>query len=214
MLQKLLVWINQISANEITISVAIFASVVAIIAMYPSWIDYLQKTHINRIFGADAYTEDEIKNAVRFYIEPDCSQMDPAGESDIRQAVLLRDKLFKNVNKFIDSGVVDKHLLVLADSGMGKTAFTLQYYWQNRKASWNNKKRIAIIPLGRKNAIDAINFKTNCFHARNSCSRSTPINVQRTKCNYRRNRYYNGSRYFQQYQLPNRLLYLFLPLKL
>ena len=82
--------------------------------------------------------------------------MDPAGESDIRQAVLVRDKLFKNVNKFIDSMGTDKHLLVLADSGMGKTAFTLHFYWQNRKASWNNKKRIAIVPLGRKNAIDAI----------------------------------------------------------
>ena len=145
-----------VNANSFALIIFILGSLLTIIIAYPSWIDYFQRKQISATFGADAYTEEEIKNAVRLYVEPDCSQMDPAGESDIRHAVLIRDKLFKNVNKFIDSGGSGKHLLVLADSGMGKTTFTLQYYWQNHKAGWAKKKRVAIVPLGRKNAVEAI----------------------------------------------------------
>lgn len=156
MWHQLISFISSTDANSITIISLIIGTSVAIILAYPSWIDYFQRKQINSAFGAEAYTEDEIKNAVRLYIEPDCSQMDPAGESDIRHAVLIRDSLFKNVNKFLDSGGSGKHLLVLADSGMGKTTFTLQFYWQNHKTSWNKKKRVAIVPLGRKNAVNAI----------------------------------------------------------
>ena len=43
MWKEILVLINLISPNEIAVLIGIFGLILAIIAMYPTWIDYFQK---------------------------------------------------------------------------------------------------------------------------------------------------------------------------
>jgi hypothetical protein len=47
-------------------------------------------------------------------------------------------------------------MLLLADSGMGKTSFLLNYYARNQKKRKTLRRRIVVIPLGRPNVIKKI----------------------------------------------------------
>ncbi len=68
------------------------------------------------------FTKDDVTRALRHYVTPDCSQTDPANSADIRKAAGIREQVVDVVDRFI-SDSENRHLLVLADTGMGKTSF-------------------------------------------------------------------------------------------
>ncbi len=74
-----------------------------------------------------------LKSAVRNYIQPDCSPTDPSYESDLRYTADIREQLFDVVDRYVENDGRRKHLMILADSGMGKTSFCLNYYHHYRK---------------------------------------------------------------------------------
>ncbi len=141
----------------IGIIVALFIGIWQIwVAYYPIFMAKKTKKQIKNTFGNDIFEEVQILDAIQYYIEPDCSQVDPTTEEDIRQVAVVRERVFHTVDRFLLSSRAEKHLLILADSGMGKTSFLLNYYDRNRRKRKNNRQRIAIIPLGRPGAIDKI----------------------------------------------------------
>ncbi len=84
----------------------------------------LAKTHVS------SFTDAEITQAVVNYIEPDASNVDPANEDDLRDFAFVREQVFPAIDRSLDS--TDKvHVLVLADSGMGKTTLLLNLYQGN-----------------------------------------------------------------------------------
>lgn len=98
-----------------------------------------------------------IENAIRNYIEPDCQSLDPAGFEEPRGIVGTRQKLFATIDGALDHQTEYSYLILLADSGMGKTSFFMNYYARHRRSRKLRKKfDLALVPLGIPNADDYI----------------------------------------------------------
>jgi uncharacterized protein YjbI with pentapeptide repeats len=107
-------------------------------------------------FGADLYLPEEIANATRYYVRPDATSVDLAQEMEEgSNVVATREDLFKAVERFIDEESPYRHLLLLADAGMGKSSFVLNYYDHNRRRWWGRYK-LAVIPLGHGKALEKV----------------------------------------------------------
>lgn len=109
------------------------------------------ETQINMAKFSPQYTSAEISEAVRGYIEPDCSVTDPANETDLVSYADVRQNLFRVIDKSVTFSTTRRHQLILADSGMGKTSFCLNYFAHFRAKQ--PKENIALISLAQKDAI-------------------------------------------------------------
>jgi hypothetical protein len=104
----------------------------------------------NRI-GSGLYTREDILRATEFFVEPDCQSVDPSGGEDFRKVFSTREPAFKALDKLFKSGIGEKHTIILADSGMGKSTLLLNYYarhYRRRRPPF----RLAIVPFGSKDA--------------------------------------------------------------
>lgn len=92
--------------------------------------------------------------AAQDYLEPYCSNVDPSDREDLRNTVAVRELVLAALDRELDADG-NRHILVLGDSGMGKTTLLLNLVSreQRRRA---RSRRIALIPLGEPGAIDAI----------------------------------------------------------
>ncbi|MGA9996708.1 MAG: pentapeptide repeat-containing protein [Pyrinomonadaceae bacterium] len=117
---------------------------------------WLTEKRLLRHFGADLYLPEEIKDATRYYVRPDATSIDLAQEMEEGSNVIAtRENLFKAVDRFLDEESPHRHLLLLADSGMGKSSFMLNYYDYNRRKICKRHK-LAVIPLGADAALEKI----------------------------------------------------------
>lgn len=113
-----------------------------------------ERSRIEQSFGADYYPSEVIDAALRYYIRPYCTSVDPTQEAEIRQVVSTREDLFGAVERFLEKQSPYRHILLLADSGMGKTSFVINYYAHNLR---KHRRRLAVVPLGATpNALDDI----------------------------------------------------------
>lgn len=119
--------------------------------------------------GAEIYTPAEIKRAIRYYVSPMCQGVDPAVGDEPHSD---RDETAKELFSFLDEAFNDsttlRYLILLADSGMGKTSALINYYARNNRfwfRLWSRPKfKLAIVHLGRGDAdeqIAAIEDKPN-----------------------------------------------------
>lgn len=120
--------------------------------LWISWREYRDRRLLNRQFSQGPYDSATIERSTQWYIRPKCSNIDPAQEVEIRRALLAtREDLFLKIDFFLDNQDISRHLLILADSGTGKTSFVLNYYVHNSR-SRHNKHKILLVPLGDRNA--------------------------------------------------------------
>src|ERR1041384_563660 len=111
-----------------------------------------------------SYPEQVIENATRYYVRPLCSNIDPAVEAEIRNTIVTSEDLFSYIDRFLNNSPVNgqqsssgiKHLILLADSGMGKTSFVLNYFAYNLKKRLDDQLRVAIVHLGTPDAMEKI----------------------------------------------------------
>ena len=142
-----------------------FSLLVAIIAL-PYWQSMKKKSKqkiIEKSLGADFFGKETIERSTRYYVEPDCSNIDPAVESEPRHLFTVKHGLFDVIDQYIENEGDIRHILILADSGMGKTSFILNYYAMNQNKSKRKRQQIVLIPLGCKNPdtyIDKIQNKS------------------------------------------------------
>ncbi len=101
--------------------------------------------------GAELYTKEDILRAAKFYIKPNCQDVDPSQEEEIQLVHAVKNKLFEMVDELLKNSEKFKYLIVLADSGMGKTAFVLKYYARHWRSRRRHKFDLALIPLEIKN---------------------------------------------------------------
>jgi len=126
-------------------------------AVYPVWVEHRGRRLLNEKFSRGPFDKATIERSTRYYIRPKCSNIDPAQEQEPRHAlVATSDSLFDRVDYFLDHDDTHRHLLVLADSGTGKTSFVLNYYAHNARRPKFTPHRLAIVPLGAKDADELI----------------------------------------------------------
>jgi rod shape-determining protein MreB len=113
-----------------------------------------ERSRIERSFGADYYSSEVIDGALRYYVRPYCTSVDPSQEAEIRQVVSTREDLFGAVERFLDKQSPYRHIFLLADSGMGKTSFVINYYAHNLRK--RGRRRLAVVPLATPNALEDI----------------------------------------------------------
>ena len=107
-------------------------------------------------FGSDLYLPEDIRDATRYYVRPDATNIDLAQEiEEGHHIVVVREDLFKNVDRFLIEESKHHHMILLADSGMGKSSFVLNYYEYNRR-KWRRRHKLAVIPLGIGTALEKI----------------------------------------------------------
>src|ERR1041385_225886 len=97
-----------------------------------------------------------VNAATEFYLQPECTSIDPSREVDARSLLATKQPAFSLLDEFTSRETQYAHLFVLADSGMGKTSLLMRYvghYCVNDAADFNN---IVIIPLGSDQALDRI----------------------------------------------------------
>lgn len=110
---------------------------------------------IYRNSGVASFTSEDISHAQKNYVAPNCMQTDPSNEDDSRSVVAL-GPLFKTIDDHFEAGGQKRHVILLADSGMGKTSFCINYYARELKKRVGKRRPITIISLGRGNALEEI----------------------------------------------------------
>jgi hypothetical protein len=72
-----------------------------------------------------SFQNEEILEAQKNYIVPYCSNIDPSNQDDLRITVGVKELIFDALWNEIESTAGQRHILVLADSGMGKLLSSL-----------------------------------------------------------------------------------------
>jgi len=116
-------------------------------------LDWLKERKIRKKLQKDPYTINEIKVAAadhsRVYIYQDCQNNDPSGDT----ASVQRRSVFAELDHLLGPPLQARIIMILADSGMGKTALLSKYYayhWSSTKRS--AKFNLVVVPLNRQDA--------------------------------------------------------------
>ena len=155
--------------------IAIFSAILALFSTYFTYRQYRyflkEKNNqriLNKNFGSELFGKEVIQSSTYCYVEPNCTDIDPTREAEPKNLLMLEGNIFSLLDKYLLKETPKKdaihHILILADSGMGKTSFLLNYYAYNLKKSKRKRQRIALIPLGISNVeeyINKINDKEN-----------------------------------------------------
>jgi hypothetical protein len=155
---------RQWTAEIIIVVIGTLAAVASAVFDFFGFRSYRQQRRTQRLlqrlqeesFGSDLYGPEIIARSTRYYIPPNCSSVDPAQEAEIRQVVTTEEKLFEAVDKHLAKNNPHRHLLLLADSGMGKSSFVLNYYARNQRLPKRQRQRLAVVPLGIPDADEYI----------------------------------------------------------
>lgn len=159
-------FVTAISENTIFSIVLFICTTLGAIAGVPRFFNALHEsknkrqsrkisTKLSAATGVASFTSEDIAHACRSYLDPNCTQTDPSDEDDIRSVVAL-SPLFKTIDSHFESGGQKRHVILLADSGMGKTSFCINYYARELRKKDAKRRSVAIVPLGRGDAIEQI----------------------------------------------------------
>lgn len=96
--------------------------------------------------GAELYSKGVIEQTIRYYIEPDCQSVDPSGGEEPRLILATKQKLFSTTDNALKNPTEYRYIILLADSGMGKTSFLINYYARNLFGRRNFD--LVLLPLG------------------------------------------------------------------
>lgn len=111
--------------------VAIAASIFSARAAWAKFKFYKQRNKLLKDEQAHSFisqfNKDEIIEAIANYVRPHCSPSDPANKDGEEYLADTRENIFDYMDRVIKTGN-KTYNLILADSGMGKTSFCLNYY--------------------------------------------------------------------------------------
>ncbi|MFT5592961.1 MAG: hypothetical protein ACI8SR_001327 [Oceanicoccus sp.] len=107
--------------------------------------------NINDIFG-------DCESLAKFYIQPDCQQVNPADEIEDETISSIRAKVFKTINNFFDRKIINKdggsQMFILADAGMGKTSLMMMLKLSHLMAFWPKEYNCELLKLGSNTLSD------------------------------------------------------------
>jgi WD40 repeat protein len=148
------------SPTALIIFTRVLAAIITagVIALFKYLFTRIQNAQASRCLENDPYTTAAIKQDaltdLRTYVPPDCQSNDPASG----QAATDKKPVFQEIDWLLGPPVQVRFALLLADSGMGKSAFLGKYYVRHwRKLIQKKHFSIMMVPLIDKNANELIN---------------------------------------------------------
>lgn len=120
--------------------------------------NWIRQRRICASSAAAMYDDATIRAAVNNYVRPKYSSVDPAEYQEPTAALLdARADLFSAMDSFIEKRNSDaKFLLVLADSGMGKTSFLINYFYSRTSPLWSRPDEFLLISLSDPDALERV----------------------------------------------------------
>ncbi len=128
----------------------------ALVQAWPRIQTRLDRRSLQKRIGAQSYTPDGIERSLRYFIAPMCQDIDPSGEEEPRMVYGVKQKLYDALDDALANPTTYKYLILLADSGMGKTTALLNYYAKHLRKWLKPKYKVALVPLSNPNADDQI----------------------------------------------------------
>lgn len=107
---------------------------------------------VQRRVGAESYSPESIENAFRYFVSPLCQDVDPAGGEEPRAVYGVKQKLFDALDDALGQPDYYKYLILLADSGMGKTTALINYYRRHLKRWRKPNYHLYLVPLNTPDA--------------------------------------------------------------
>ena len=118
-----------------------------------SWSQRKQNIKVKRRLLRGHFDEQAIRSAMRWYVWPDSTNADPAEHAEPAFSLgSPRESLRVVVDRFLQIGDSQRHLLLLAGSGIGKTAFLLNYFVDSASSDRN----VALVHLGSPDADERV----------------------------------------------------------
>ncbi len=138
-----------VRSSELWWAIVALAGVFALVVLVRKFSgSMIRRRRLERAFGAESFDADAIRRATENYVEPDCVQLDAPGV----QAQPLRPRMDELLSR-VDG---PRHYLLLADSGMGKTTFLLNYCYRNQQRRPSKRLRIVMVRLGRPETLSKL----------------------------------------------------------
>lgn len=100
-------------------------------------------------------TQGQIERTIRYYVEPMCQDVDPAGAEEPRLVFGVRQPLFKALDAVLSHPAEFRYIFLLADSGMGKSSALINYYVRNLRRL-HSPVQLELVPLGTPNVDERI----------------------------------------------------------
>jgi hypothetical protein len=116
----------------------------------------LDRRSLQKRIGAQSYTSDGIERSLRYFVAPLCQDIDPSGEEEPRMVYGVKQKLYDALDDALANPTSYKYLILLADSGMGKTTALLNYYAKHLRKWFKPQYKVALVPLNNANADDQV----------------------------------------------------------
>ena len=96
-----------------------------------------------------------VERAIRYYVRPWCQDIDPAGAEEPRLVFGVQQGLFETLDNALTHPTEYHFIILLADSGMGKTSALINYYaWHLKR--WRKPFKLALMPFGIPEADERI----------------------------------------------------------
>jgi len=100
---------------------------------------------INDIFG-------NCEELAKFYIQPNCQQVNPADELEDETISSIRAGVFETINKFFNRDIITRdgasQMFILADAGMGKTSLMMMLKLSHLMSFWPKNYECKLLKLG------------------------------------------------------------------
>jgi hypothetical protein len=147
-------WAKDMKANpaRYALVVAVIAAIVGIINLFlthiwPRLISIYDAYSLRRQLG-ESFTNREIKDSLWYYIEPFAQSMDPSSDEEPQATVNVKSNLFTVLDELFSEESRYRHIIMLADSGMGKTSALMNYTARHTRRLLK-KHKVKLIPLSR-----------------------------------------------------------------
>jgi hypothetical protein len=151
-----LTWLASAKEEAVTVGFAVLISFLLVIWKIKSYTnnrgDIKRSRNLQRRLLCESFSDRDFEAAIQNYIPPYGTNIDPSDADDLISPLGVKQPIMDVINGEINNVRGKRHILVLADSGMGKTTFLLNFT-VNRV---NKDKRIALVSLSRGSSIDQI----------------------------------------------------------
>lgn len=139
--------------------------VIGLVSIARAWLGYRQYSLKNRAEEAaksqdkdlrlHLFRDQDFVSATTDYLVPYCSNVDPTDREDLRNTVAVREQVLDALDRELNSEE-KRHILVLADSGMGKTTLLLNLVAREHRRGHRHGRRFALVPLGEAGALERL----------------------------------------------------------